>query len=64
MTLARVYETLSALRDRGLIEPAEVDTTTRQTALRRSFRATASGIEAYRGWLSSSVAARVALWEP
>jgi DNA-binding PadR family transcriptional regulator len=61
MALPRTYEMLDVLRDHGLIEPAKLNEVTRQTALRHSFCATARGIAAYRGWLSSETASRVAL---
>jgi DNA-binding PadR family transcriptional regulator len=63
LALPRTYEMLDVLRDRGLIEPAQLNEVTRQAALRHSFRATARGIAAYRGWLSSDMASRVAIGE-
>jgi DNA-binding PadR family transcriptional regulator len=55
LTIPRVYAALDRLRDDGLIEPLELDQTaevpTRRHLMRRSYRATSDGIQAYRGWL-------------
>jgi DNA-binding PadR family transcriptional regulator len=56
MALARTYEVLDALRERGLIAPVALKVTTKQSARRLGFGATASGVNAYYGWVTSSAA--------
>jgi DNA-binding PadR family transcriptional regulator len=54
LTVPRVYAALDRLRDDGLIELLELEDATevpKRHLMRRSYRANARGVEAYRGWL-------------
>lgn len=55
LSVPRVYAALDRLRDSGMIEPAVLDTTKptpKQHLMRRSYRATAAGVKAYRAWVA------------
>jgi DNA-binding PadR family transcriptional regulator len=54
LTVPRVYAALDRLREDGLIEQVAIDEAVevpKQHLMRRSYRATAGGAEAYRDWL-------------
>jgi DNA-binding PadR family transcriptional regulator len=55
MSVPRVYGALDRLRDTGMIEQIalkSVEPTRKQHLMRRSYRATPAGVEAYRGWVA------------
>jgi DNA-binding PadR family transcriptional regulator len=55
MSVPRVYAALDRLRDNGMIEPVALDTeqpVPKQHLMRRSYRVTAAGVQAYRAWVA------------
>jgi DNA-binding PadR family transcriptional regulator len=54
MSVPRVYAALDRLRDNGMIEAVALDASRpvpKQHLMRRSYRVTAAGVEAYRAWV-------------
>jgi DNA-binding PadR family transcriptional regulator len=55
MSVPRVYAALDRLRDTELIEPVALEpgqATRKQELMRRTYRATNAGVEAYRDWVA------------
>lgn len=55
LSVPRIYAALDRLRDAGMIEPMPLDTgrtVPKQHLMRRSYRATAAGVAAYRNWVA------------
>lgn len=55
LSVPRIYAALDRLRDSKMIEPIVLDTTKpmpRQHLMRRSYRATSAGAQAYRAWVA------------
>lgn len=55
MSVPRVYAALDRLRETGLIEPValkQTQATRKQHLMRRTYRATKAGVEAYRDWVA------------
>lgn len=55
MSVPRIYAALDRLRDAGMIEPVvlnAVKPVRKQHLMRRSYRATADGVRAYRRWVA------------
>ena len=58
MSVPRVYAALDRLRDNGMIETVALDTAKpvpKQHLMRRSYRATAAGVKAYRAWVTERI---------
>jgi DNA-binding PadR family transcriptional regulator len=58
MSVPRVYAALDRLRDAGMIEPIAlkpVKSAPRQHLMRRSYRATDAGVQAYRRWVTEQM---------
>lgn len=55
LSVPRIYAAIDRLRDAGMIEPIVLDpakATRKQHLMRRSYRATAAGAQAYRRWVA------------
>lgn len=55
LSVPRIYAALDRLRDSAMIEPIVIDTSKpapKQHLMRRSYRATALGVKAYRAWVA------------
>lgn len=55
LSVPRIYAALDRLRDADMIEPVVLDTskpTPKQHLMRRSYRATAAGVQGYRAWVA------------
>jgi DNA-binding PadR family transcriptional regulator len=58
VNLPRLYRALDRLHETGMIEPMPLSgkkSTPKQHRMRRSFRATDAGVEAYRGWVAERI---------
>jgi DNA-binding PadR family transcriptional regulator len=58
VNLPRLYRALDRLLETGMIEPLPLSTrksTPKQHRMRRSFRATEAGVEAYRSWVAERI---------